>query len=92
MQVRLASLESNKLLPYTKGCPDRWLRHAPPKLKSKSNQSELNFLNGYVCVPFSCFWRGFYRTYGAIIIVLIVHSCLSCVDDRRRDRYYALIR
>ena len=34
IQVRLTSLELDGLLPCTKGCPDRWSRHAPPKLKS----------------------------------------------------------
>ena len=50
MQARLASLESDELFPCTKGCPDRWSRHASSKFKLESSKSEYNFLNGYVHV------------------------------------------
>ena len=92
MHACLVLAQSDGLLPCTKGCSDKWFKHAPPKFKLESNGSESNFLNGYVCVPFSCFWRGFYRTYDTIVIAWIVHLCLSCANDCHRCRYYALIR
>lgn len=93
IQVLLASLESDKLLLHTKGYPDKWSGHASLKIKSESSKSESNFFEWLcACVPFSYFWRGFYRTYGAIIIALIVHSCISCIDDCHHGEYNALIR
>ena len=93
IQVCLALLESDKLLFHTKGYPNKWSGHASPKIKSESSKSESNFFE-WLCarVPFSYFWRGFYRTYGAIITTLIVHSCISCTDDHHHGEYNALIR
>ena len=88
IQVCLASLELVILLSRTKRCLDRWSEHVPPKLKLESSKSESNCFEWlYVCIPFSCFSRDFYRTYGVIVIALIVHSCISCIDDRRRGGY-----
>ena len=51
IQVRLVSLESNELLPCTKGCPNKWSGHAPPKLKLESSKSEPNCFKWlYACV------------------------------------------
>ena len=49
IQVCLASLKSDRLLPYTKGCLDRQFRYVPPKLKSKSSKSESNFFLMTMC-------------------------------------------
>ena len=86
--VHLTSLELIKLLSYTKGCPDRWSKHTSPKFKSKSSKSESIYFEWlYAHILFSCFSRGFYRTYGTIFTMLIMHSCLSCTNDRCCDRY-----
>ena len=62
-------------------------------LKLESSKSEFIFFEWIcACVPFSCFWRGFYRTYGVIVTTLIVHSCIFCSDDHHCGGYYALIR
>ena len=68
IHVRLASLESNRLLPYTKGCPNRWSSHTPPKLKSEISKDE-SYYFWWLCtnVPFSCCSRGFYKADGTII-------------------------
>ena len=44
IQVCPASLESDGLLPYTEGCPDRWSRHAHPKLKSEITKDSSNYI------------------------------------------------
>ena len=71
IRVRLASLESNKLLSCIKRSPDRWSRHILPKLKLESNKDKSNYFE-WLCthIPFSCFSRGFYRANGTIIIML----------------------
>ena len=91
--VRLASLELDKLLSCTKGCPDRWFGHASSKLKSESNKNESNYFE-WLCtrVPFSCFSRGFYRVNDTIVIVLIMHSYFSYDDDCHQDGNQALTR
>ena len=37
--VRLASLESDRLLPCTEKCPNKWFGHAPSKLKLDKDNS-----------------------------------------------------
>ena len=70
--VRPASLELDKLLSYTKECPDGWSKHAP--LKLKSNEDNSNYFCGreWECVPCSCFLRGLYRVDGTVIVFLVM--------------------
>ena len=91
--VRLASLESDELLPYTKGCPNRWSRHDPSKLKSESNKDGSNYFE-WLCIRvlFSCFLRDFYRADDTIVIALMVHSCIFWDDDCHQDGNQALAR
>ena len=79
MYVHLASVDLDGLLFCTKGCLNKWFDHTPSKLKSKFSESESNFLNDYVCVLFSFFWRDFYITYDTIIAVLIVYYALHAL-------------
>ena len=79
--VLLASLESDELFPYIEGCPDRWSKYAPSKLKS--NEDNYNYFCGreWACVPCLYFLRGLYRADDIVIIALVMHSNLSCNDD-----------
>ena len=43
IQICPASLESNKLLPYTEECLNRWSEHVPPKLKSEITEDNSNY-------------------------------------------------
>ena len=83
-EVRPVVLESDRLLPCTKGCPDRWFEHVPPKLKSVKDSSNLFLwqkMSLCACLPCSCFLRGLYRVDDTVPIVLTIHSSLSCNDD-----------
>ena len=75
-RVRLAIIKLGGFFSYTKGCPDRWFGHAPPKLKSSKNNS--SFLVGesqcvYACVPRLCFLEDLYRVDETATIVLTRH-------------------
>ena len=59
IQVRSASLELDRLLPYTEGCPNGWSRHASLKLKSKINEASSNyFLGENDCMDCQCRYCG----------------------------------
>ena len=73
-QVRLASLESDILLPYIEWCSDRWSGHVPPKLKSEINEDNSNyFLGDNERVYLVCAFWGVY--------IELMEPSLSCNDD-----------
>ena len=74
IQVRSASLELDRLLPYTEGCPNGWSRHASLKLKSKINEASSNYFLGENESVY------FVRAFWGVYIELMALS-LSCNDD-----------
>ena len=93
IRVRLASLELDGLLSYTKGCTGRWFGHTSSKLKLASNKDVSNYFEWlYTLVAFSCFSRGYYRANGIIAIALMLHSYLFCGNDCHQCRNQTLAR
>ena len=82
-----------RLLPYTKGCLDRWSGRTPPKLQLENNKNGFNYFRWLsTCVPVSCFSMGFYRANDTIAKMLIMHSCFFCDDDCHQGRNQVLTR
>ena len=79
--IRLASLESNELFPYTERCLDGWSGHTPPKFKSNEDSSNYFCGREWTCVLCSHFLRGLYRVDDTIIITMIMHYSFSYNDD-----------
>ena len=56
------TMRLDELISRTKGCPDGWSKHAPPKLKSYKNSSNCLMrkkVGIWVCIPYLCLLEGF---------------------------------
>ena len=85
--------EIRRASPCIKGCPNRWFKYTPLKLKSERNKDGSNSFEWfYTCIPFSYFSRGFYKANDTIVIALTTPSCLFYDGGCHQDRNQALAR